>query len=105
MQYYSNFPKPGTVICNAKSIGKYYGTDQAKEIVKLDIGFWSKSIRSWCKQYKLIKIPTYKPSTSLPVLLKLEIQMAFKDVSSDEPLSRRFEGITQSPSKTFNQFM
>ena len=48
---------------------------------------------------------TYKPSTSLPVSIKREIQKIFQDLSSDELLSRCLEGITQNPNEAFNQLV
>ena len=50
-------------------------------------------------------MPTYKPSSSLPATVKREIQMAFQDVNSDEPLSRCLEDTTQNPRGAFNQFV
>ena len=51
--------------------------------------FCPKIIHSWCKYQsdKITVMSTYKPSTSLPVAIKREIQMVFQDLSSDELLS------------------
>ena len=48
---------------------------------------------------------TYKPSTSLPVAIKREIQVVFQDLSSDELLSRCLEGTTRNLNEAFNQFV
>ena len=56
--------------------------------------FCPKIIHSWCKYQsdKITGMSTYKPSTSLPVAIKREIQMVFQDLSSDELLSWCSEG-------------
>ena len=48
---------------------------------------------------------TYKPSTSLPVAIKREIQVVFQDLSSDELLSRCLEGTTRNLNEAFNEFV
>ena len=55
--------------------------------------FCPKNIHSWCKYQsdKITGMSTYKPSTSLPVTIKREIQKIFQDLSSDELLSRCLE--------------
>ena len=69
--------------------------------------FCPKSTHSWCKYQsdKTTWMPTYKPSTSLPVTIIRKIQKVFQDLSSDELLSRCLEGTKQNPNKAFNQFV
>ena len=69
--------------------------------------FCPKSNHSWCKYQsdKKTGMSIYKPSTSLPVAIKREIQTVFQDLSSDELLSRCLEDTTQNPNEAFNQFV
>ena len=69
--------------------------------------FCPKNLHSWCKYQsdKITGMSTYKPSTSLPVSIKREIQKIFQDLSSDELLSRCLEGTTQNPNEAFNQLV
>ena len=69
--------------------------------------FCPKSNHSWCKYQsdKKTEMSIYKPSTSLPVAIKREIQTVFQDLSSDELLSPCLEGTTQNPNEAFNQFV
>ena len=69
--------------------------------------FCPKSIHSWFKYQsdKITGMSTYKPSTSLPVAIKREIQTVFQGLSSDELLSRCLKGTTQDQNDAFNQFV
>ena len=69
--------------------------------------FCPKSTHSWCKYQsdKTTGMPTYEPSTSLPVTIIRKIQKVFQDLSSDELLSRCLEGTKQNPNEAFNHFV
>ena len=98
---------PGQLHEMKKGIGAVLWHCSDIQNLELRHQFCPKSNHSWCKYQsdKITGMSTYKPSTSLPVAIKREIQMVFQDLSSNELLSLCLEGTIQNPNETFNQFV
>ena len=69
--------------------------------------FCPKSINSWCKWQsdKITGDNKYKTKLNLPVSIKEEIEPIFKDLSSDDILSKCLHGQTQNANEAFNQII